>query len=528
MPDAGMTPDDTYEAQLRELCAGLSDEQLAELGDLAEAMHAEAEGRSRFSELSAKLAAHGAHNPDALAAYIGRKKYGREGFAALAKAGRKAHSGHRAAFNEALHPRVPAGGPGGGEFGKASSSGKKAPAEKGAPSRSPFHGGVMAYDPHSNRGPGYGMPHGDPTVKELQRALNRLGLTDAHGRKLAVDGKLGPLTTQAIRAAQRRLGMKETGQVTPAFLAQLQKSHSLPGEKKVTPAHHHVKEAPKSHSSAATKERPKAPAPAQSKLAAGGSGGNKIRSVTVREWATRDFEWESRSAGGDGRTLEGYAAVFGSPTRIADRGGDFDEVIRPGAFARSLERRKPVLQFDHGRDPRVGSVPIGAIQDISEDDHGLYVRARLFDNPVVEPVRQAIAGEAIRGMSFRFRVPDGGDKWTSRQGDVDLREIHDADTAELGPVVFPAYESTSVSVRSMLERLDPDEYTELVRALAAELRGVPDLSDFTVGTDAGRAVGGEPGTGPGIGRVVPAVRTSDARHAHAVARFLQGRKFRAS
>lgn len=43
---------------------------------------------SRFSRLSAQLAAHGAHNPDALAAYIGRKKYGHAGMAALAAAGR--------------------------------------------------------------------------------------------------------------------------------------------------------------------------------------------------------------------------------------------------------------------------------------------------------------------------------------------------------------------------------------------------------------------------------------------------------
>jgi Mu-like prophage I protein len=43
---------------------------------------------SRFSRLSSALAAKGAHNPDALAAHIGRKKYGRAGMAALAAAGR--------------------------------------------------------------------------------------------------------------------------------------------------------------------------------------------------------------------------------------------------------------------------------------------------------------------------------------------------------------------------------------------------------------------------------------------------------
>jgi HK97 family phage prohead protease len=190
----------------------------------------------------------------------------------------------------------------------------------------------------------------------------------------------------------------------------------------------------------------------------------------------RAFDFEARSSG-DGRTLEGYAAVFNSPTRIADRAGDFDEVILPGAFKRSLEQRTPVLQFEHGRDPRVGAVPIGSIDDIREDGKGLYVRARLYDNPVVEPVRQAIEGRSIKGMSFRFMVPDGGDTWSARKGEPDLREIRDTDTAECGPVVFPAYDTTSVSVRSILAQLDPQEYRALIRELAAELRLAADLTD---------------------------------------------------
>ena len=57
---------------------------------------------SRFKQLSAKLAARGAHNPDALAAYIGRKKYTRAGMAAMAAAGRaKKKATARASFT---HP----------------------------------------------------------------------------------------------------------------------------------------------------------------------------------------------------------------------------------------------------------------------------------------------------------------------------------------------------------------------------------------------------------------------------------------
>jgi HK97 family phage prohead protease len=213
---------------------------------------------------------------------------------------------------------------------------------------------------------------------------------------------------------------------------------------------------------------------------------------------TRAFDFEATNHG-DGRTLEGYAAVFNSTTRIADWGGDFDEVIRPGAFTRSLAERTPVLQFDHGRDARVGAVPIGVFEQVNEDARGLYVRARLFDNPVVEPVRQAIEGQAIKGMSFRFTVPQGGDKWTERAGDVELREIFDTDTREAGPVVFPAYDSTTVTVRSMLAQLDPDERQTLIRELAAEVRLAVDLEDLTGRPDAWSAGGGDPDAEPGNG-----------------------------
>lgn len=43
----------------------------------------------RFSTLKKKLAARGANNPGALAAYIGRKKYGAKKMAKLSAKGRK-------------------------------------------------------------------------------------------------------------------------------------------------------------------------------------------------------------------------------------------------------------------------------------------------------------------------------------------------------------------------------------------------------------------------------------------------------
>ncbi|SCL32008.1 phage prohead protease, HK97 family [Micromonospora nigra] len=166
----------------------------------------------------------------------------------------------------------------------------------------------------------------------------------------------------------------------------------------------------------------------------------------------------------DGRTLEGYAAVFDQPTVIESYAGTFEETVARGAFRKTLRERKPVMQFDHGNDKRVGSAPIGSIDELYEDDEGLFVRGRLLDTERVEDIRQAIAVGAIRGMSFKFRVMQ--DRWVDRDGkkirDDELsalledpgergpirREITEVQLFELGPVVFPAYEQTSVGVRS--------------------------------------------------------------------------------
>jgi len=170
---------------------------------------------------------------------------------------------------------------------------------------------------------------------------------------------------------------------------------------------------------------------------------------------------------GDGLTLEGYGAVFNTPTRIDSWEGRFDEIIAPGAFKRTIDRKGPKgirLQFNHGQDRLFGELPIGVIEELREDARGLYVKARLHDNWLVEPIRDAIASGAVAGMSFRFIVHN--EQWDT-SGDVDERLIREVELFEVGPVVWPAYPETSVGVRS--EGNDP------VQFLAALLRRTPDV-----------------------------------------------------
>lgn len=122
------------------------------------------------------------------------------------------------AFTEQLHARGT--GAQGGQF-VAKGGSQPAPAAKAtaAGKGKPAGGGNLSFD--GKRGAGYGKKGGDPRVHKLQDALNRLGFTDGSGKKLAKDGKLGPRTTAAIKKAQRAMGLKADGVVTPALLAKL-------------------------------------------------------------------------------------------------------------------------------------------------------------------------------------------------------------------------------------------------------------------------------------------------------------------
>lgn len=226
---------------------------------------------------------------------------------------------------------------------------------------------------------------------------------------------------------------------------------------------------------------------------------------------------------GDGRTFTGYGAVFNQPTRIDSWEGCFDEQIAPGAFRKSLRELTPKFQFDHGQHPLIGSIPIGVIQDIHEDDRGLYVASRLGQHIIIDLIREAIATGAIDGMSFRFTVVR--DEWVDVNGktvqpdDVRrilyygeqpelcplLRTLKEVKVAEVGPVVWPAYSGTSAAVRSAdnpiviyPDRLHEPEQRKLLAEAVLRAEAVDNKPDEGITPEDGGASEDEPrDTAPG-------------------------------
>lgn len=146
---------------------------------------------------------------------------------------------------------------------------------------------------------------------------------------------------------------------------------------------------------------------------------------------------------GDGNKLVGYGAVFNSPTRISEGGRDFTEVIKPGAFRSALASNGDVVAtYNHNPEKLLGRTASGTLR-LQEDTKGLRFELDLPDTPTGNELRALVARGDIRGASFTFMVRRGGEAW-----DGSTRTLTDLHLIELGPVTFPAYEATSVGLRS--------------------------------------------------------------------------------
>lgn len=150
--------------------------------------------------------------------------------------------------------------------------------------------------------------------------------------------------------------------------------------------------------------------------------------------------------------LEGYAAVFNLATNL----GQFDEVIVPGAFKRTLAASPDVrATIEH----EGGLTTIGRTRNntllLAEDGKGLRVKIFPPDTQAGRDAMTLVRGKYVNQMSFAFRVPKGGDEWKAGKDGRSLRtlkevDLHDGDVAI---VSYPAYVTTSVEARAKAEEL---------------------------------------------------------------------------
>lgn len=190
------------------------------------------------------------------------------------------------------------------------------------------------------------------------------------------------------------------------------------------------------------------------------------RTTIDRRLVTERVERRAAAADGGPTTLIGYAAVFGVETVIGDW---FREVILPGAFADSIANDDVPAQFNHDPNYVLGRTANGTVR-LSEDRKGLKYEVDLnADDPDAQRVGAKVARGDVRGSSFAFSVEDDdGEEWVRDDpAKLPLRKIKRAKLYDVAPVTSPAYETTSVSARS-LERSAAQAPTAVVPAAVAE------------------------------------------------------------
>lgn len=145
-----------------------------------------------------------------------------------------------------------------------------------------------------------------------------------------------------------------------------------------------------------------------------------------------------------GKTLTGYAAVFNSEAVL----GDFVEVIRQGAFAKTLATGSNIRAlYHHQGDALLGTTRGGTLQ-LREDGHGLAFELALPDTTHGRDIAVLVERGDLTACSFGFRVPDGGDRWEQRGAQL-VRELLEVNLHEVTLTHDPAYNDTTVAMRSM-------------------------------------------------------------------------------
>lgn len=148
--------------------------------------------------------------------------------------------------------------------------------------------------------------------------------------------------------------------------------------------------------------------------------------------------------------IEGYAAVF---YKEGDAGTQYQlwdscyERIMPGAFDRALQEVHDVRGlFNHNRDHLLGRVSSGTLR-LSVDSVGLKYELDAPDTTIGRDTLTSIERGDLSGSSFAFIPIPTRSVWV-KEGDTEIRLIEDLDLYDVGPVTFPAYQSTTTSVRS--------------------------------------------------------------------------------
>jgi HK97 family phage prohead protease len=191
----------------------------------------------------------------------------------------------------------------------------------------------------------------------------------------------------------------------------------------------------------------------------------KVTGIVRRAFPVQ-LEVRAKAGAAGVSSIEGYASVTEEPFEMWDWLGPYAEVVRAGAFTKTLGENPQVqLLLNHGG-LAMAYTKAGSLR-LSEDDTGLHMEADVnIGRGDVRDMVTAIEDGAVDEMSFAFRVTR--QMWSPDYDQRDILEV-DLHRGDVSVVNFGANPATSVApaMRSAdFDRLDEQEARALYERLA--------------------------------------------------------------
>ncbi len=166
--------------------------------------------------------------------------------------------------------------------------------------------------------------------------------------------------------------------------------------------------------------------------------------------------------------LAGYAAKYGTDSKPIY--GEFVETIAPDAFKRTVAEALIDVRalFNHSKDMLLGRLGSKTLR-LFNDATGLRFELDVPDTTLGRDTLELVKRGDIYGMSFAFRCVKDAWQYPTTRGDMAKRTLLDCDVYDVSPVTDPAYEDTSIAVRSYTDN-QPVDWADTYR-LRVQARG---------------------------------------------------------
>ena len=146
--------------------------------------------------------------------------------------------------------------------------------------------------------------------------------------------------------------------------------------------------------------------------------------------------------------LVGRPILYETPSEISDESGNFTEIIQRGALDNAdMSDVRLLVGHDFSRLP-LARTP--KTLKLSLDEQGLLFEATLPDTEAGKEAFLAVQRGDIKGLSFAFTIPEGGDSYNAETNTRRITRI--AKLYECSLTAFPAYRETVVSAESRAVR----------------------------------------------------------------------------